>query len=271
MTRTRIALLNIVACLALAARAWGGSSLDDLNLRLVGSLFFQGEASALIEDGKTGKQTFYEINQRIGDFTITDIQTGKVLFENGGKSYALAMASMPELEPPPPPDPVHYSARSLKSIAPPSINKPVARPPVLIAKPVEPPKPFFALPMGGDVRSGFGYRKHPMGGGTKFHSGVDIAAPHGTSIRAAAEGVVAEATYDRWFGYYILIRHKNGYSTKYAHLSRIKVRKGQYVSQGETIGYEGATGQSTGPHLHFEIHKDGVSKDPGIYISALDR
>jgi murein DD-endopeptidase MepM/ murein hydrolase activator NlpD len=110
-----------------------------------------------------------------------------------------------------------------------------------------------------------------MGPSTKMHYGVDIAAPHGTPVRAAADGVV-RATGKYWpRGRYVEITHKNGYTTNYYHLYKDAVRDGQKVERGDIIGYEGDTGNSTGPHLHFEIRKYGVAKDPALYLSDLKK
>ncbi len=109
---------------------------------------------------------------------------------------------------------------------------------------------------GARLSSGFGTRKHPILGYQKAHKGVDFAAPRGTPIMAAGDGVVERAGPYGSFGNYIRIRHAQGYKTAYAHLNSIKrgVRTGVRVRQGEIIGYVGTTGRSTGPHLHYEVH-----------------
>ena len=125
--------------------------------------------------------------------------------------------------------------------------------------------------MDGRVTSGYGTRQNPMGPSKKMHYGVDIAAPHGEKIRAAADGIVHD-TGSYWpRGKYVEITHKNGYTTHYFHLTKYTVYDGQKVERGDVIGYEGSTGNSTGPHLHFEIQKYGTAKDPALYLSNLKK
>jgi murein DD-endopeptidase MepM/ murein hydrolase activator NlpD len=112
------------------------------------------------------------------------------------------------------------------------------------------------------VSSGYGMRFHPISGVQKAHLGVDYAAPTGTPVRTIGDGVVSFAGWQGGYGNVIQIDHKDRQSTLYAHLSRIDVRKGQKVSQGERIGAVGSTGASTGPHLHFEFRDKGVHQDP---------
>jgi murein DD-endopeptidase MepM/ murein hydrolase activator NlpD len=112
------------------------------------------------------------------------------------------------------------------------------------------------------VSSGYGMRFHPISGVQKPHLGVDYAAPTGTPVRTIADGVVAFAGVQRGYGQVIEILHRDNKSTLFAHLSRIDVRQGQKVHQGEFIGAVGSTGLSTGPHLHFEFRDNGVHQDP---------
>lgn len=112
------------------------------------------------------------------------------------------------------------------------------------------------------VSSGYGMRFHPVSGQRKAHLGVDYAAPTGTPVRTIGDGVVSFAGVQRGYGKVIEITHKDQKSTLYAHLSRIDVRAGQRVAQGEFIGAVGSTGLSTGPHLHFEFRDRGVHQDP---------
>ncbi len=108
---------------------------------------------------------------------------------------------------------------------------------------------------GARITSGFGMRRHPILGYTKLHTGVDFAAPRGTPIRAAGDGVVIHSGWKGGYGRTVMIRHENGYVTLYAHQSRIArgIRKGMRVRQGQIIGYLGSSGRVTGPHLHYEI------------------
>ena len=117
---------------------------------------------------------------------------------------------------------------------------------------------------GARMSSGFGKRRHPVLGYTKMHAGVDFAAPKGTPIFAAGDGVVEKAGWFSSYGKYIRIRHGSKLKTAYAHMSKInsKVKAGQRVKQGQVIGYVGTTGRSTGPHLHYEVMKNGHKVNP---------
>lgn len=112
------------------------------------------------------------------------------------------------------------------------------------------------------VSSGYGMRFHPVLGRSRAHLGVDYAAPTGTPVRTIAEGVVSFAGWQRGYGNVIEISHRDNKSTLFAHLSRIDVKKGQRVDQGDFVGAVGSTGLSTGPHLHFEFRDNGVHQDP---------
>jgi murein DD-endopeptidase MepM/ murein hydrolase activator NlpD len=117
------------------------------------------------------------------------------------------------------------------------------------------------------LASGFGYRIDPVYKVTKFHAGLDFAAAIGTPIYATADGVVKEAGYNAGgYGNNVVINHGYGYETLYGHMYRIKVRTGEKVKRGEVIGYVGSTGKSTGPHCHYEVHKNGQPVDPVYYF-----
>ncbi|MCM1002585.1 M23 family metallopeptidase [Wolbachia pipientis] len=124
----------------------------------------------------------------------------------------------------------------------------------------------FINPLNGDYRisSKFGNRKHPIRGKVVFHKGVDYAAKFGTPIYAAAEGVIEYVGNNGGYGKYIKIKHKNGYSTCYAHMSKFSsdVKLGSKVKQGQVIAYVGSTGIATGPHLHYEVIYNGKHVDP---------
>jgi murein DD-endopeptidase MepM/ murein hydrolase activator NlpD len=104
------------------------------------------------------------------------------------------------------------------------------------------------------------------GGGTQFHAGIDLSVPTGTPIRAAQEGIVVFAGYNGAYGIAVKLDNQNGFSTLYAHNSRILVHVGQTIKAGQVISLSGSTGRSTGPHLHFEVHKDGWPVDPLQYL-----
>ncbi|MDR0288526.1 MAG: M23 family metallopeptidase [Rickettsiales bacterium] len=124
----------------------------------------------------------------------------------------------------------------------------------------------FTNPLNGDYRisSKFGNRKHPIRGKVVFHKGVDYAAKFGTPIYAAAEGVIEYIGNNGGYGKYIKIKHKSGYSTCYAHMSKFSsdVKLGSKVEQGQVIAYVGSTGVATGPHLHYEVIYNGKHIDP---------
>jgi murein DD-endopeptidase MepM/ murein hydrolase activator NlpD len=115
---------------------------------------------------------------------------------------------------------------------------------------------------GARLSSGYGLRKHPVLGYKKMHKGVDFAAPTGTPIYAAGDGVIEKAGWFSSYGKYIRIRHNSELKTAYAHMSRIKAKQGTRVKQGDVIGYVGTTGRSTGAHLHYEVLLNGQQTNP---------
>ncbi|HPD82189.1 MAG TPA: peptidoglycan DD-metalloendopeptidase family protein [Alphaproteobacteria bacterium] len=117
---------------------------------------------------------------------------------------------------------------------------------------------------GARMSSGFGKRRHPVLGYTKMHKGVDFAAPTGTPILAAGDGVIERAGWFSSYGKYVSIRHNSKLKTAYAHMSKIssKLKPGTRVKQGDVIGYVGTTGRSTGPHLHYEVLSNGTQVNP---------
>lgn len=117
------------------------------------------------------------------------------------------------------------------------------------------------------MASGFGYRIDPVYKTTKFHAGLDFAAPQGTPIYATAGGRVKTAgNLGNGYGNHVVIAHGYGYETLYGHMFKVKVRNGQTIQRGEIIGYVGSTGKSTGPHLHYEVHKNGKPLDPVYFF-----
>lgn len=125
-------------------------------------------------------------------------------------------------------------------------------------------KPVFQWPVGSSypITSRFGMRYHPILKVNKMHTGIDIGAPLGTTVRAAASGWVIVADWTGGYGKCVIIDHGGYWSSLYAHLNRISVGLNTYVSQGDPIGEVGSTGYSTGPHLHFEIRDEGTPVDP---------
>ena len=129
---------------------------------------------------------------------------------------------------------------------------------------------MFAWPFAEDqyISSPFGTRVDPISGEIKTHGGTDIAAPLGTPILAAADGVVVTATWHNSYGYYVKIKHDDTYSTLYAHCSALHVSVGQTVKQGQVIADCGSTGYSTGPHCHFEVIQNGVRVNALLFYKA---
>jgi len=122
---------------------------------------------------------------------------------------------------------------------------------------------LFYWPLYGGLTSYYGRRRDPFNPSrTQFHSGIDIRGTTGAPVRAAMAGRVSDVGYDRVFGNYVIINHHSNYRTLYGHLSVIRTRTGANVAQGERIGDVGNTGQSTGPHLHFTVYKNGVLVNP---------
>lgn len=119
------------------------------------------------------------------------------------------------------------------------------------------------MPVAGRLTSGFGVRRHPVLGIARMHKGLDIAAPSGAPIRAPMDGVVQMAGWAGGYGKFVKLRHAGNMATGFGHMSRIAVRNGERVSRGDVIGYVGSTGMSTGPHLHYELWKNGVPTNPG--------
>jgi murein DD-endopeptidase MepM/ murein hydrolase activator NlpD len=117
------------------------------------------------------------------------------------------------------------------------------------------------------IASGFGYRIDPIYKTVKMHAGLDFTAPQGTPIYATADGVIKIAgRSDGGYGNHVVINHGYGYETLYGHMLRIKARRGQQVKRGDLIGYVGSTGKSTGPHCHYEVHKNGQKLDPVYFF-----
>lgn len=117
------------------------------------------------------------------------------------------------------------------------------------------------------IASGYGYRIDPIYKTVKFHAGLDFTAPQGTPIYATADGVVKTAGFsDGGYGNHVVINHGYGYETLYGHMYRVKARGGQRVKRGDLIGYVGSTGKSTGPHCHYEVHKNGQKLDPVYFF-----
>ncbi len=127
-------------------------------------------------------------------------------------------------------------------------------------------KRTFRAPVGAPVSSGFGTRVHPILGEVRMHTGLDYAAGTGVPIKAAGSGIVVWAGPRGGYGNAVIIDHRNGLATLYAHQSRVSATVGQKVSAGQVVGFVGQTGMSTGPHLHFEVRELGAPVDPRWYL-----
>ena len=115
---------------------------------------------------------------------------------------------------------------------------------------------------GGRISSHYGWRIHPIAQTQRMHTGIDYAVPIGTAVKAAQHGKVVFAGYQGGYGNLLVIKHNSTYRTVYAHLDKFKAKVGDWVNQGDVVAYSGNTGLSTGPHLHYEIRKNGLSLNP---------
>jgi murein DD-endopeptidase MepM/ murein hydrolase activator NlpD len=129
--------------------------------------------------------------------------------------------------------------------------------------PAAPDASALGWPVRGPILSGFGAVR-----GRRHHEGIDIRAPHGTLVRAAAAGRVIESRWRRGYGNLVTLDHGDGVQTRYAHLAKVFVRAGARVTGGEPIGTVGATGNATTPHLHFEVRRDGRVRNPIAWLPA---
>jgi len=125
-----------------------------------------------------------------------------------------------------------------------------------------------SAPLNGPVGSGFGFRSDPFTGRAALHTGLDFPAEPGTTILAAAGGVVRSTDFHPAYGNLLEIDHGNGLSTRYAHTSKILVKAGDLVRRGQRVAEVGTTGRSTGPHLHFEVLVEGVQQDPAKFLAG---
>lgn len=130
----------------------------------------------------------------------------------------------------------------------------------------------MAMPAAGRISSTFGLRRHPVLGFARMHKGLDIAAGYGSPIRAANDGTVAFAGRNGGYGNFVRLNHSGGMGSGYGHMSRIAVRSGERVARGQVIGYVGSTGISTGPHLHYELYRNGVAINPrSVSFSVVEQ
>lgn len=154
-----------------------------------------------------------------------------------------------------------------------SVNRPVAAatPAVSAAAPTTSGRheSALSLEMSARVSSAYGWRNDPIKGRAKFHGGIDLAARYGTEVPAAAAGTVVSAGEQGGYGLTVVVRHQNGFESRYAHLASLDVQAGDRVTQGQQVGRVGTTGRSTGPHLHFEVTQAGRRVDPERFVRNL--
>ena len=270
---------------------------DGLNVRIIGTACFQGRWSAFIEDVNTLSDSFYSVGDPIYGFKITDIATSGIYLEKAQKKYFVPIkasavrAVVPEggtrvivennYLPTTQPGNVtpNFYVDSGKPtqwdyyIPPSELPKSVASgdKPEAAAQAQAGRGGRFRFPLASYKRlsSKFGYRKHPIGGGTKMHNGIDLSARTGTKIYAADAGTVTHSGWRGGYGYCIVIDHHNGYSTTYGHCSKLIADVGDNVRRGEYVANVGSTGASTGPHLHFEVRKGGTPIDPLQFFKGM--
>jgi murein DD-endopeptidase MepM/ murein hydrolase activator NlpD len=124
-------------------------------------------------------------------------------------------------------------------------------------------------PVKGQISSGFGQREHPITGIYALHSGIDIRTPMGTSVRATADGIVSFSNWHNDSGFIVVLEHGRGFTTAYAHNKENRVKVGQRVKRGEVIAISGSTGTTTGPHLHYEVWKNGIHINPSPFLKEI--
>jgi murein DD-endopeptidase MepM/ murein hydrolase activator NlpD len=130
---------------------------------------------------------------------------------------------------------------------------------------------FFPLgvPVDGSVSSDFGTRVSPFSGRVQHHDGIDLSIERSSGVVSTADGTVVRSGWERGYGYTVIVDHGNGLETLYGHLSKVVVKEGERVCRGKQVGLTGSSGNSTGPHVHYEIRRQGVAQDPSSFISAL--
>ncbi len=248
-----------------------------MNIELIGVLQSHARAKALVR--MNGQQNEILIGQGdlLSGYTLKEVQTDQLTFIRGTSKINLQMQNSQLLKPSLKMKTYTANYSGSNHFHPTSKSSrwksASASTPRKVRSASKSARPSFIRPMQGWVSSKYGPRRRPRssgGYGSFNHQGIDIAAPHGSPVYAAADGVVKARGYDgSGKGRYIIIRHSGGYETSYFHLSRQYVSKGDTIRAGKRIGREGNTGNSTGAHLHFEIRKNRVPIDPSLFISSL--
>jgi len=306
MTKSRGRCCAALLCLITVGSLWAAEATKgkptDLNVRIIGTASFQGKFTALIEDLNTRSDSFYKVGDPIYGYQITAISAEGVSLQKDGAASYLAFDSQAiaeRVEPknsrevalvvPTMAEPAGESTRNFYTdsaasksttrwdLFTPKKEKEVKKP-SLAGEAVKSAKAVasavasrFALPISNYKRmsSGFGYRKHPIGGGSKMHKGLDLSANRGTRILSADSGVIKFSGWKGGYGYCVVVDHQNGYETLYGHCSKLIADAGDNVNRGDLIAEVGSTGASTGNHLHFEVHKNGTAIDPAQFLPDL--
>lgn len=308
MTSSRGRLCVGVLCFMLTAASMCAATGNvkapaDLNVRIIGTASFQGKFTALIEDLNTHTDSFYKVGDPIYGHRITAISAEGVKLEKDGAESYLAFDTKAvaeragkkdsgrEMASVIVPEPNLRSSESARNFYTDSAGKSTTRwdlftpqkekelkKPSLAGEAVSKAKAVasavaskFGMPLANYKRlsSGFGYRKHPIGGGSKMHKGIDFSANRGTRILSADSGVIKYSGWKGGYGYTVIVDHQNGYETLYAHCSKLIADVGDNVNRGDLIAEVGSTGASTGNHLHFEVHKGGTAIDPEQFLPNL--
>ena len=223
---------------------------------------FFGEESEAIAGMRTQEQTAPAFVPELRTVTPAQLRSGvaenaQALFEESARAEALEAAQREAEEPP---EMVSAFLRTQEAYADYKIPEGVSYSVYEL--------PFaYAIPVFGQSSSGFGYRIHPLQDEVRFHYGTDFAANSGDDILAFADGTVAFAGFGAGFGYHIIIEHEEGFRSLYAHCSRLLVETGETIYMGQKIALVGSTGDSTGPHLHFELTQNGVYINPEYYVN----
>ncbi|MCX7964254.1 MAG: M23 family metallopeptidase [Candidatus Sumerlaea chitinivorans] len=255
-----------------------------LGIRVVGTASFQDRKTALIYDENSQTEAFFRVGDLLYGYRILDIAPTLIVLEKGGIRYDMAFQPMPLAPPsvaPPSPspriEPNIYGQPAIARAAPNLYVPPSAATQWdRWAAPPAAPSTAIATELGGRfafplqrykrVSSPFGYRRHPIRGGVRMHKGIDLASWTGTKIFAADSGTVIHSGWLGGYGYCVMVDHHNGYVTVYGHCSRLLVDVGDNVRRGDYIAQVGSTGASTGPHLHFEVRRNGVPIDPAPFL-----
>lgn len=260
------------------------SDFEALGLSMMGASVTGTDTSAFLRRTGSASPQIYQVGDFVGPFRISRITRNAIVFSRNGVQLHLTIGSSELLNDTPlmksvvPKElvaqmvaPVKRSDERVKRrIATDGNDQVISLPRGWYPKRIASLSgPRFVTPMKGKMTSGYGYRKRPKGGARRYHRGVDIAAPYGTRIMAAAPGKIVDVSHSWAKGLNIVIEHNDGYRTAYFHLSRANVIEGERVAQGQIIAREGSSGNSTGPHLHFEILKRGQPVNPGLYLTEL--